>query len=774
MNGCSNKFQEKCSILNLVPEGILIVNKKFEVLFWNQTLVEWTGVPREKILGKRLVEFFLEFDQKRYDCLLKTTFDIGSPAILSSHFHPHFIPSRKPNGQKRIQETVIRSIREDGEDVHRALVVVKDVTEEICRLSEFKKLSIDLESRVKSRTGEVEKSKESLSNLIKNLNGMVYHCRNDKDWTMDFVSAGCLSLTGYRPEDIEKSNKISFSELIHPDDREIVWGEVQKALNIKQSFVLNYRIRTSEGEVKYVLEQGRGVWLENGELDGLQGFITDVSELRRKTLELEKSERKFKSYFEMPLSGVAIFDTQCRWVEVNDRMCEIVGYSREELLGFTWMDVTYHDDMGSCTNLINEMKNKKIEKYTVEKRYIGKNGNIIPVEVFVGCVRDREGDPEYYVALVQDISERKKVEAEKELLSQMKTEFLSTAAHELRTPLTLIRGFSELMKTKDNLSMDTVKKYSKSINDESGTLANIINDLLDISKIEARKSFALTMTLSNLNNFVNEEVGLLNNGNSEHEFPVEILGDPCDVLMDSERVQQILRNLYSNSIKYSEKGCEISTKIEYKEDVVLVSVSDTGKGMTSDQVERIFDKFYRAEEVNNIQGTGLGMSIVKHLVEAHTGRVWVESETDKGTTVCFELPKFSPVWRSEFSVKVPSIDNQHKELFALTGKLAKSIRNNEGEESISLILNELVKYAEFHFKYEEDFFHKYNYPDTENHIKFHRSFEDTISGFKFISESDKQHLPIRVVSYLYNWLTTHILKEDMGYSSFLMSKRKIG
>ena len=698
---------------------------------------------------------------------LKNMADLNAGKINGFNMNKRYI---KPDGSHVWINLTVAPISVENKTKPRHLAMIEDITERKEFESELEAYRLNLKKLVDSRTDELNKSKDALTTLISNLNGMVYHCKNDKDWTMDFVSTGSLDLTGYKPEDIENNNVITYNEIIHPDDREMVWKKVQEALKDKEQFVLNYRIRTSEGEVKYVFEQGRGVWLENGELDGLQGFIEDVSELRRKTLELQKSEKKFKSYFEMPLSGIAIFDKEGRWVEANDRMCEIVGYSREELLGFVWVDATYPSDIKPYLELIEEIKNSKRDNYSAEKRYARKDGIINFVEAFVGCVRDKGGDAEYYVALVQDISVRKKAEEDRINLDQMKTDFLSTAAHELRTPLTSIRGFSELMKTKDNLSADMYKKYSESINEESETLANIIDDLLDISKIEAKESFSLSMKLSNLINCVNQEVSFFGREDRGHKFPIEILGDPCDVLMDSEKVQHILKNLYSNSIKYSESGCEITTLIEFREDVVLVSVSDTGKGMTSGQVEQIFDKFYRADEVKNIQGTGLGMSIVKHLVEAHAGRVWVESEIDKGTTVSFELPRFSPIWRREFSVNVASLDNQHKELFALTGKLAKSIRNNEGEKSTNLILNELVKYAEFHFKYEEDFFHKYNYPDAENHIKFHRSFENKVTGFKFISESDKQHLPHRVVSFLYEWLTAHILKEDMGYSSFLISK----
>lgn len=496
------------------------------------------------------------------------------------------------------------------------------------------------------------------------------------------------------------------------------------------------------------------------------------SMVQQRTLELEKSVKRIKSYFEMPLMGSVISNLEKGFIDVNEEMCRITGYPKDELLKITWEKITHPDDLKKDAGFFNELISGERETYTIEKRYVRKDGSNIPVEIFVDCVRAEDGTVDYFVALVQDISERKKVEVAKELILQMKTEFISTAAHELRTPLTSIRGFSELMKNRDNLSRDAIKQYSETINEEAENLGRIIDDLLDISKIEAGESFILDMDLASLVDCVNTEVELLKHQDTGHEFSIEVLADPYDILMDSMRVQQILRNLYSNSVKYSKAGCEISTKIEFKDEVVLVSVSDKGKGMTQGQLTQIFDRFYRAEEVKNIQGTGLGMGIVQHLVNAHAGRIWVESAVDKGTTVEFELPRFSPIWRDEFSIKIPSIDTQHKELFNLIGKLAKSIRIGEGEESISLILNELMKYAEFHFKYEEDFFHKYNYPEVESHIRFHRKFEESIAGFKYIFESEKKHLSTKVIGFLYNWLTVHILKEDMAYSLFLEQRMR--
>jgi PAS domain S-box-containing protein len=141
-----------------------------------------------------------------------------------------------------------------------------------------------LEELVDGRTKEIqkanlalEKSKSTFANLISNLNGMVYHCKNDKDWTMDFVSDGSIELTGYRPEDFTRGT-IKFNEIMHPEDRDRAWDEVQQSLEMKKPYMLNYKIMTSKGDLKYVRAKGRGIWLENGELEGLQGFIFDITD----------------------------------------------------------------------------------------------------------------------------------------------------------------------------------------------------------------------------------------------------------------------------------------------------------------------------------------------------------------------------------------------------------------------------------------------------------------------------------------------------------------
>ena len=141
-----------------------------------------------------------------------------------------------------------------------------------------------LEELVEDRTKEIQKShlvlektKDNLSTLISNLNGMVYHCRNNKDWTMDFVSSGSIELTGYKPEDFT-GGMITFNEIIHPEDRASAWDDVQQALKMKKPYMLSFKIVTSDGKLKHVRAKGRGIWFENGELEGLQGFVIDITD----------------------------------------------------------------------------------------------------------------------------------------------------------------------------------------------------------------------------------------------------------------------------------------------------------------------------------------------------------------------------------------------------------------------------------------------------------------------------------------------------------------
>ena len=159
-------------------------------------------------------------------------------------------------------------------------------------------LVIPLHGSIRRSEEALRESQRTLATLMSNLLGMAYRCRNDRDWTMEFVSEGCLHLTGYQPDDLIGNRTVSYAQLIHPDDRESVWDEVQAALRVKEPFHLVYRIQSAKAEEKWVWEQGQGVFSPSGELLALEGFITDVTDRERAEEALRKThddlERRVK------------------------------------------------------------------------------------------------------------------------------------------------------------------------------------------------------------------------------------------------------------------------------------------------------------------------------------------------------------------------------------------------------------------------------------------------------------------------------------------------
>jgi len=226
---------------------------------------------------------------------------------------------------------------------------------------------------------------------------------------------------------------------------------------------------------------------------------------------------------------------------------------------------------------------------------------------------------------------------------RMKTEFMSMAAHEIRTPLTAILGYSELCMNPEEFggfSAAQQKEFIAEINGKAEVLARLVNDLLDISRMEAGKPLPLNIedvALGPLFAKLLKQNRLLA---PKHLFEVvweETL--PEFVQADGDKLEQVLENLFSNAVKYSPEGSLIRVFGEKKDGYIQISVADQGIGMTSAQGERVFDKYYRADFSDTaVKGIGLGMSIAKKIVEQHGGAIWVKSSPGAGTRITFTLP----------------------------------------------------------------------------------------------------------------------------------------
>ncbi len=227
-------------------------------------------------------------------------------------------------------------------------------------------------------------------------------------------------------------------------------------------------------------------------------------------------------------------------------------------------------------------------------------------------------------------------------LEQLKTEFVSTASHELRTPLTSIKGFISTLLEDEEGSFDQEARmeFYHIIDEECDRLIRLISDLLTISRIEAGKSLDLKMAPMQIPPVVTRSLQAIKNSSTMHEFDLTLEDNLPTIVADKDKVDQILVNLLGNAVKYSPEGGTVSLKVSANHHEVRFAVTDQGVGIPEEHIDKIFDKFHRinTEDTRMTEGAGIGLFIVKSLIESHKGRIWVESQPGIGSTFTFALP----------------------------------------------------------------------------------------------------------------------------------------
>ena len=228
-----------------------------------------------------------------------------------------------------------------------------------------------------------------------------------------------------------------------------------------------------------------------------------------------------------------------------------------------------------------------------------------------------------------------------EELSDMKTEFVSVVSHELRTPLTSIMGFAQTLSgDSGTIGAEERGEFLGIIEQESNRLLVMINDLLDMSRMEAGRPLPINYAEVDVRELARHVVRFQSVTTTAHQFQFEFQEDGVSVVADPDKVEQVLTNLVSNAIKYSPRGGDVTIGGYCRDDECVVYVRDEGLGMGQEEISRLFERYQRIDRdaIKGIRGTGLGLYLVRALVEAHGGRVWVESEPGKGSTFSFALP----------------------------------------------------------------------------------------------------------------------------------------
>ena len=351
--------------------------------------------------------------------------------------------------------------------------------------------------------------------------------------------------------------------------------------------------------------------------------------------ELRKSEETFRAAMEAASIGMALVKPDGRFMKVNDALCTLLGYQESELLANDFQSITHEEDLERDVGLLRRALAGQLTSYRTEKRYYHQSGRVIWALLSVSVVRDVNGNPDYFVSQIQDITEQREAE-------RIKSEFISVVSHELRTPLTSIRGSLGLILGAFSVSLpEKVARLVNIAHQNCERLIPLINDILDIDKIASGK-MRFDMQEISLAQVMKRAVEATEPFAQRYEAQLELqpVAAGIRITVDEDRFVQAVCNLISNACKFSPQRGKVVIAASVAAGQVHLSVSDNGPGIPEEFRGRIFERFSQADSsaVRRAGGTGLGLHITRQIVERMNGRIGFETELGKGTTFWMEFP----------------------------------------------------------------------------------------------------------------------------------------
>ena len=390
----------------------------------------------------------------------------------------------------------------------------------------------------------LRESERRLSILMKNLQGMAYRCRNNREWTFEFVSEGALALTGYPVDELFGEKAVNYVDIIYKEDRELVWKQVQAGLAENELFSIEYRIITKSGDLKWVAEKGMGITSDDGECIFIEGFVNDITNLK---------------------------------------------------------------DAENTLRLNNEILEMKVEERTAEL---------------------------------------KAAKEQAEFANQAKSLFLSKMSHEIRTPMNAILGFSQLMRRDPALS-ETQSKYLDTINRSGEHLLSLINDVLEMSKIESGR-VSLQPEPLDFHRLIDDLVSMFRVRTEAKNLQLDLSLDdntPRYIIVDAGKLREAMINMLSNAVKFTEQGGIVvrigpvsgrsATGEPGTEVKLFMEVEDTGCGINKKDIEAVFAPFEQADKGHWHEGTGLGMPISRQFARIMGGDLTLTSRGGQGSIFTF-------------------------------------------------------------------------------------------------------------------------------------------
>jgi len=442
----------------------------------------------------------------------------------------------------------------------------------------------------------------------------------------------------------------SWKKLVFPEDFPVVNAAIERAAETGD-LAAEYRVVHPDGTVHWLEAKGRMFFDSEGRPERVIGFMLDVNDRHQ----AEMDETRFRSFFDLPLIGMGVSSPERRFLDVNEKLCQILGYAREELIGRDWASVTHPDDLAGNVALLDEALDAKCDRYSLEKRYIHRDGHIVYAAISVCCVRRPGGTADHFVLTVQDMTERYEAEEQRrrlegQLRQAQRLEAMGTLAggiaHDFNNILGAIVGYGE-MAQRGTPKGSRLRRDLDSILTAGERGRALVERILAFSRSGVGERLAV-----HVERVVREALDQLaaNLPTNVTIFP-RLRAGRAAVLGDPTQVHQVLMNLATNAVQAMTSGGTLRVSLQAVRldaarvatigaldagDYVVLEVGDSGVGIPPEMLGRIFDPFFTTKEVG--VGTGLGLSLVHGIVTELKGGIDVASTVGMGSVFTVYLP----------------------------------------------------------------------------------------------------------------------------------------
>jgi PAS domain S-box-containing protein len=653
------------AIFNQTFQFIGLLKPDGTVLEINQAALEVGGLKAQDVVGRPCWDEVWNLPTE-----VKKQWKSVIPEAAHGKFVRFEVNLPTPQGTMFVDAS-LKPVKDETGQVVLLISEGRDITERKTAEEALQRAYDELEIRVRERTAELttinasleaeiaerkqaqaalHQREQELKALIENTPDII--SRFDRDFRYIYVNSAVELATGVPPEGfIGKTNR----ELGMSGDLVCHWESVvRQVIETGQENVVEFQFPTLNG-LKYYQSRLVAEFTKDGFINSVLGISRDITGLKQVEEALRNSEQRFRATFNQAAVGIAQVEMNGQWRLVNQKLCDITGYTREELLERTFQDITHPDDLNTDLENVGRMLAGEISTYSMEKRYIRKDTSPVWINLTASVVRNGAGEPSYFIAIVEDISDRKRFQqeitqlnqdlerrvvertAQLEVANRELEAFSYSVSHDLRAPLRSVDGFSQALLERYADTLDEKgKHYLNRIRAGSQRMGELIDDLLELARVTRTEMRRTQVDLSAIASEIAIELR-----QTQPERQVEFAIAPGIVAQgDARLLRIILENLLHNAWKFTSNrlyACVEFGIILQTDSQPAYFVRDNGAGFDMAYANKLFGAFVRLHSMTEFPGTGIGLATVQRIVHRHGGRVWAEGAVEQGATFYFTL-----------------------------------------------------------------------------------------------------------------------------------------